>query len=98
MSEKLRQKKDGRRRDTSNQNMKEDVRRRKEHPVEAAKFPNKNHKYTVLPGWKGRTTDDPNDPTQTGEKAPKHEARRGQPRPNKRGGYANAPSAKGAAK
>jgi hypothetical protein len=74
-SDKLRQKKDGRRRD----NMKEDVRRRKEHSVEAAKFPNKNHKYTVEPGWKRRTTDGPHDPTQTGEKAPKHAARRGQP-------------------
>ena len=54
------------------QNMKRAVAKRHEEPSEPKKFPNKNRRYTVLPGKKGETTDDPKAPSQTGDAAPHH--------------------------
>jgi hypothetical protein len=79
MSERLRQKRNGRNRSTSNRNMREDVARRKANPSEPRKFPNKDNVHPVKPGPKGGTSNDPRDPVQLGKDRPQHARRRGTP-------------------
>ena len=76
MSEQKRQKKAGQRKSGKHREMRRVVDQRKVHPTEPFRFPNKDDVHPAMPTNFFQTSNDPNDPQQTGHYARTDQRRR----------------------